>query len=306
MPKKEPTAAIRPHGSKVRSVVPYLFVAPFMIMFIVFGLVPLVMSIVISFTKWDYSSPMEWNGLENYKLIFGVIGSGSVASDFWNAVLHTLLFVVIETPLLIILPMFVAVLVSKCKAIRKLSMGFFYFPSILSITTVCILWNFLLDTNAGVINHYLQTEIPWITQMPYAWISIFLLSTWWGIGSNMILYVAGIANVPPDILEAAELDGAGEVRKFFSITLPCMRRTIFYTLIMTTIGSFNMLGQSQVLTAGGPNYGTTTAMMVIYNTAFGGTNNFGRACAMAIVFGLLMSLFTFLSFKLQVSDEEDM
>ena len=303
---KEPGKTASIHRFSARAVIPYLFVAPFMLMFLVFGLVPLVMSIVISFTKWDYASPMEWYGLGNYKLIFGLIGSGKVASDFWNGILHTLLFVAVETPLLIVIPMIVALLISKCKAVRKLSMGFFYFPSILSITTVCILWNFLLDTNAGVINHYLGIEIPWITQMPYAWISIFVLSAWWGIGGNMILYIAGIANVPPEILEAAELDGAGAFRKFFSVTLPCMRRTLFYTLIMTTIGSFNMLGQAQVLTAGGPNFGTTTAMMVIYNTAFGGTNNFGRACAMAIVFGVLMSLFTVLSFKLQVSDEEEM
>lgn len=302
---KRLTAAARTRGFNVRAAVPYLFIAPFMIMFVMFSLVPLIMSIVISFTKWDYASPMEWYGLNNYKLIFGVIGSGKVASDFWEGVLHTLLFVVVETPLLIVLPMAVALLVSNCKSVRKFSMGFFYFPSILSITTVCILWNFLLDTNAGVINHYLGVEIPWITQMPYAWISIFVLSAWWGIGGNMILYVAGIANVPPDLLEAADLDGAGASRKFFSIMLPCMSRTIFYTLVMTTIGSFNMLGQAQVLTAGGPDYGTTTAMMVVYNTAFGGTNNFGRACAMAIVFGLLMSLFTVLSFKLQVSDGEE-
>ena len=161
--------AIKAKGEGKRGfsvVVPYLFVAPFMILFIVFGLVPLVMSVIISFTKWDYATPMEWYGLNNFKLLFGLIGSGQVASDFWNGVLHTLLFVVVETPILIAVPMLVALLVTRCKAVRKFSMGFFYFPTILSITTVCILWNFLLDTNSGIINHYLGVEIPWITQMP--------------------------------------------------------------------------------------------------------------------------------------------
>ena len=284
-------------------VTPYLFVAPFMLLFLLFGLVPLVMSIVISFTKFDYVSPMEWNHFNNYKLLFGIVGSGAVAKSFWNGVLHTLLFVAVETPILIAVPMGVALLVSRCKAVKKFSMGFFYFPTILSITTVCILWNFLLDTNAGVINHYLGKAIPWITQMPYAWISIFMLSSWWGIGGNMVLYIAGIANVPQDLLEAAKLDGAGAATRFFRITLPCMRRTLIYTVIMTTIGSFNMLGQSQVLTAGGPNYGTTTGMMVIYDTAFGGANNFGRACAMSIVFGLIMFGFTFFAYRLQIADD---
>lgn len=288
-----------------RKAVPYLFVAPFMIAFITFGLIPLVMCVVISFCKWDYASPMEWYGLNNYKLLFGTIGSGKVAKDFRSAILHTLLFVVVETPLLIVVPMLIALLITRCSAVRKFSMGFFYFPTILSITTVCILWNFLLDTNSGIINHFLGREIPWITQMPYAWISIFLLSTWWGVGGNMVLYIAGISNVPQELLEAATLDGAGAVKKFFSVTLPCMRMTMLYTIVTTTIGSFNMLGQAQVLTAGGPNYGTRTAMMIIYDTAFGGVNNFGRSCAMSILFGAIMLVFTVTAYRLQVAGDTE-
>ena len=279
--------------------IPYLFVAPYLFFFLLFGLVPLVLCIIISFTKWDYVSPMQWCGLDNFKLIFGLIGSGKVANDFWQSVLHTLLFVAIETPLLIILPLLLATLIARCKAVRKYSMGFFYFPTILSITTVCILWNYLLDTNAGIINYLIGHEIPWITQMPYAWISIFLLSTWWGVGGNMILYVAAIVNVPQELIEAAQLDGANSVRTFFNIILPSIRTTMIYTIVTTTIGSFNMLGQAQVLTAGGPNYGTRTAMMMIYDTAFGGKNNFGRACAMALVFGLIMLTFTVMSYRIQ-------
>lgn len=289
----------------VKKAVPYLFVAPYMAFFIMFGLVPLVMCIVISFTQWDYVSPMEWNGLNNYKLIFGTIGSGKTSRDFWNSVLHTLLFVVIETPVLIIIPLLLAMLIARCKAVRNFSMGFFYFPTILSITTVCILWNFMLDTNAGIINHLLGQDIPWITQMPYAWISIFLLSTWWGVGGIIVLYVAAIVNVPQELIEAAKIDGAGPLKRFFSVILPSIRTTLIYTIVTTTIGSFNMLGQAQVLTGGGPNYGTRTAMMYIYDTAFGAKNNFGRACAMSIVFGAIMLVFTVISYRLQTRNMED-
>lgn len=289
----------------IRKTVPYLFVAPYMFFFILFGLVPLVLCVVISFTKWDYVSPMEWYGVENYKLIFGMIGSGKISKDFWESVLHTLLFVVVETPLLIVLPLLLAALIVRCQKVRGFSMGFFYFPTLLSISTVCILWNFLLDTNAGIINHFIGKEIPWITQMPYAWISIFMLSTWWGVGGNMILYVAAIVNVPQELLEAAEIDGAGAVRRFISITLPGISTTLVYTIISTTIGSFNMLGQSQVLTAGGPDSGTKTAMMIIYDTAFGMKNNFGRACAMSLVFGAIMLVFTIAAYRIQVKDSEN-
>lgn len=289
----------------LKKTVPYLFITPYLVFFILFGLVPLVLCLIVSFTKWDYVTPMEWYGLNNFKLIFGTIGSGKVSKDFWDAVLHTLLFVAIETPILIIIPLLLATLIARCKTVRKFSMGFFYFPTLLSITTVCILWNFLLDTNAGIINYLIGKEIPWITQMPYAWISIFLLSTWWGVGGNMILYVAAIVNVPQDLIEASKIDGAGSVRRFFSVTLPSIRTTLVYTIITTTIGSFNMLGQAQVLTAGGPNYGTKTAMMLIYETAFGSGNNFGRACAMALVFGAIMLVFTVLSYRVQTKDAED-
>lgn len=289
----------------LKKTVPYLFITPYLVFFILFGLVPLVLCVIVSFTKWDYVTPMEWYGLNNFKLIFGTIGSGKVSKDFWQSVLHTLLFVAIETPILIIIPLLLATLIARCKAVRKFSMGVFYFPTLLSITTVCILWNFLLDTNAGIINYLIGKEIPWITQMPYAWISIFLLSTWWGVGGNMILYVAAIVNVPQDLIEASKIDGAGSVRRFFSVTLPSIRTTLVYTIITTTIGSFNMLGQAQVLTAGGPNYGTKTAMMLIYETAFGSGNNFGRACAMALVFGAIMLVFTVLSYRVQTKDAED-
>ena len=276
-----------------------------MVFFIVFGMVPLVLCIVISFTKWDYASPMEWYGLNNFKLLFGAIGSGKVSKDFWQAVLHTLLFVVVETPILIIIPLLLATLIARCKAVRSFSMGFFYFPTILSITTVCILWNFLLDTNSGIINHLLGDTVPWLTQMPYAWMSIFFMSTWWGVGGNMILYVAAIVNVPQELIEASKIDGAGAFKRFFIIILPSIKTTLIYTIITTTIGSFNMLGQAQVLTAGGPNNGTRTAMMIIYDTAFGGSNNFGRACAMALVFGAIMLAFTIASYRIQVRNAED-
>ena len=289
----------------LKKAVPYLFVSPYMLFFVLFGLVPLVMCVVISFTKWDYVAPMEWYGVENFKLIFGAVGSGKISRDFWNSVLHTLLFVAVQTPLLIIIPLLLAMLIARCKAVRKFSMGFFYFPTLLSITTVCILWNFMLDTNAGIINHILGKDIPWITQMPYAWISIFLLSTWWGVGGNMLLYVAAIVNVPQELIEAAKIDGAGAVKRFFSVILPSIRTTLVYTVITTTIGSFNMLGQAQVLTAGGPNYGTRTVMMMIYDTAFGGKNNFGRACAMSLVFGAIMLGFTVAAYKLQTRNMED-
>ena len=281
----------------------FLFVVPYLVFFIAFALVPLVLCLTLAFCQWDGANEIEWIGLQNFKLLFGALGTGQIAMEFWQSVLHTLLFVAIETPLLIVLPFLVALLIHKCRRAGKFFMGAFYFPSILSVATVCIIWYFMFDTNAGILNNLFKSNIPWLTQQPYAWISLFILSSWWGIGGNMVLYLAGLSNVPKECLEAAALDGAGSWQSLVHITLPSMRYTMIYVLMMTTLSSFNVFGQPEILTAGGPDSSTTVAMMEIYNTAFGGSR-FGRACAMSVLLALIMVAFTITSYKLQTKGED--
>ena len=281
----------------------FLFVVPYLVFFIAFALIPLVLCLTLAFCQWDGANEIEWIGLQNFKLLFGALGTAQIAKEFWEAILHTLLFVAIETPLLIILPFAVALLIHKCKRAGNFFMGAFYFPSILSVATVCIIWYFMFDTNAGILNNLFGQNIPWLTQQPYAWISLFILSSWWGIGGNMVLYLAGLSNVPKDCLEAAALDGAGPWRSLISITIPCMRHTMIYVLMMTTLSSFNVFGQPEILTAGGPDSSTTVAMMEIYNTAFGGSK-FGRACAMSLLLAIIMVAFTITSYRLQTKGDE--
>lgn len=207
-------------------------------------------------------------------------------------------------PVLMILPLLIALLINRCSGTGKFFMSAFYFPSILSVATVCIIWYFMFDTNAGILNNFFKTNIPWITKQPYAWISIFILSSWWGIGGNMVLYLAGLSNVSKECLEAAALDGAGVWASFIHITLPGLKNTLVYVLTMTTLSCFNVFGQPNILTAGGPDSSTTVAMMNIYNTAFGGSK-FGRACAMSILMALIMVAFTISSYKLQTAKDKE-
>ena len=282
----------------------YLFVAPYLVFFIIFALVPLVLCIYLSFCQWDGASEIEWIGLQNYKLLFGALGTGQIAKEFWKSVLNTLLFVAVQMPVLMILPLLIALLINRCSRTGKFFMSAFYFPSILSVATVCIIWYFMFDTNAGILNNFFKTNIPWITKQPYAWISIFILSSWWGIGGNMVLYLAGLSNVSKECLEAAALDGAGVWASFIHITLPGLKNTLVYVLTMTTLSCFNVFGQPNILTAGGPDSSTTVAMMNIYNTAFGGSK-FGRACAMSILMALIMVAFTISSYKLQTEKDKE-
>ena len=140
-------------GKLTDNLTSYLFVAPYLVFFIIFALVPLVLCIYLSFCQWDGASEIEWIGLQNYKLLFGALGTGQIAKEFWKSVLNTLLFVAVQMPVLMILPLLIALLINRCSRTGKFFMSAFYFPSILSVATVCIIWYFMFDTNAGILNN---------------------------------------------------------------------------------------------------------------------------------------------------------
>jgi multiple sugar transport system permease protein len=271
------------------------FVGPYLLFFIAFSFAPTIMSLVISFLKWDYYTPAQWAGWDNYKIIFD--SSTLTSQKYWSAVGNTMLFVAIEVPLLIVLPFFVAVLLNRKFAGQKFYRALIYFPAILSISTVAIIWLFMFDTNLGLLNKIFGVSLPWLTKQPYAWISIFLLSTWWGMGGNMTLFLAGLQGVPRDLYEACEVDGGNFWHKVLHVTLPCMGPTFAYVTIMTIISCFNVFGQPLMMTNGGPDSSTTVAIMYIYNVAFG-SYKFGRASAMAIVLAGLMMFISIVAYIL--------
>ncbi len=276
-----------------KKVSPYLFLAPYLLFFLVFTLTPVILSIVLSFLKWDFVEPAEWVGLDNFKLIFN---SESLTHEkFFDSLKHTFLFVGIQAPILIIVPLLIAMLLnSKIKG-TKLQRALIYFPAILSVTTVSAIFFVLLDTNIGVINIFSGEETPWLTEQPYQWISIFIMSTWWGIGGNMIYYTAGLQNISKDLYEASEVDGCNAFQKFIYITLPGLKDTFVYVVIMTILSTFNVMGQPMMLTPGEES--TTVAIQYIYDVAFGG-NKFGRAAAMSLIMTCIMAVFSILSFRL--------
>ena len=280
------------HKGFEKNVSPYLFILPFFIFFVVFALTPVVMSLILSFMEWDYSSSATWVGLKNYQLIFDL--DTLTGSEFWKSVAHTLLFAVIEMPLLIIIPFFIAFLLNHRLKGLGVCRSLIYLPAILSISTVGIIFVVLLDTNLGVINKIFHTDIPWLTKQPYQWISIFLLSTWWGIGGNMVLFTAGLQGISKDLYEAADMEGCSHIEKLRYVTLPGLKNIFVYVMTMTTLSCFNVMGQPMMLTPGDES--TQVAIQFIYNTAFGGWK-LGRASAMSIIMALLMGVFSFLALR---------
>jgi|SRR5690554_4468109 len=284
-----------------KKISPYLFIAPFLLFFIIFSALPTIISLVISTLNWDYETDAVFVGLGNFIKLFNF--DLITTRDFYDALKNTLIFVVGSVPLLVLIPFLIALLLNADIFGKKIFRAILYFPSVLSVATVAIIWIFLLDTNVGIINQMVGDYIPWITQQPYAWISIIIMSVWWGIGGNMILFLAGLQDVPQVLMEAAEIDGANKFQKLIHIVIPSLKRTLGYVIVMTIISSFNIFGQPQMLTGGGPEKSTTTVIMHIYNTAFG-SSRMGMASAMSIILGIIMIGFSVLSFKLMTGNEE--
>jgi multiple sugar transport system permease protein len=262
----------------------YLFTSPWVIGFFLFVLVPMVASILISFTQWDIITPPKWVGIDNYEEMF--------ARDplFWKSLRVTLIFTFVLVPLQLILSLLVAVLLNQ--RVKGLSWfrTIFYLPTVLPIVASSMLWLWILNPS-GLLNFFIRLfGIPgqdWLTSEALALPSIILMSLWGSFGVSMIIFLAGLQGVPASLYESAEIDGAGSVRKFFSITLPMISPVIFFNFVMGVIGTFQVFTQGYLLTDGRPNNSTLFYVLYLYRNAFEFLH-MGYASAMAWVLFLII------------------
>ncbi|MBP3953554.1 carbohydrate ABC transporter permease [Bacillus suaedae] len=265
------------------------FVGPHLILFIVFILLPTIFGIYASFTNWNLISAPVWIGLDNYKTILFDQDS-TFHSQFFNGMKNTFIFVGLTVPLMIVIPLLIAAsLEHKDVKLKNLFQTLIYIPGLISISAAALIWSLIFNKQLGVVNNVFGAESVWAATQPYAWLTIIVITIWAGIGGNMIIYRASINGVSQDLYEAAEIDGAGPIRKFLSVTLPSIRFPLIYTLVMTTAGSFNVFAQPLMMTDGGPRESTTVLMMYIRDLAFShGQSIAGMASAMAVLLGLVI------------------
>lgn len=279
-----------------KSYTPYLFIAPHLILFIIFFGIPAIFGIVISFTQWNLLGTPEWVGLKNYEEIFANTQS-TFYTQFHNGLKNTIIFTILSVPFCIIVPLLLACALNTKTKGHKLFQSVFYLPTLFSISSVILAWGFLFNKNFGPINKFIGNSINWAGIQPYTWIGIVIITVWWYIGGNMVIYQAALAGVPKDIYEAASLDGAGALVKFIKITLPSIKNQIAYTLVMTTIAQLNVYGQPLMFSKGGPASSTSVLLMYIKQIAFGsGEAIAGIASAMAVMLGLCIVLVASLQF----------
>lgn len=278
-------------------ILPWLFLAPHLIIFTIFFLIPVIFGVYISFTDWGLFNTPTFIGLGNYKELFFDANS-TFYEQMRIGLKNTFLFVLISVPFCIVVPLLLAAALNTKTWLNKLFQSIFYMPSLFAISAVVIIWTLIFNVNYGPINTLSGSEIPWTGTQPYAWIALVVVTVWWTIGGNMIIYQAALNGISKDFYEAADIDGASSCQKFFKITLPAIRGQILYTVVMTTIAQFNIYGQPLMLTGGGPNNSTRVLLMYIQQNAFGsGQSIAGMASAMAVVLGICIMIVSAIQFK---------
>jgi multiple sugar transport system permease protein len=272
----------------------YLFISPWLIGFIVFTLGPFIMSLYLSFTDYTIVTRPVWVGLDNYVKLF------TDDPYFTKTLFNTLYYVIFHVPGVQIISLILALMLAQDLKGISIYRTLFYLPTVTTGVATAILWQWIFNTQFGVINIALSkigiTGPGWLTTRTWAMPSLIIMSMW-GVGSPMIIYLAGIKNVPESLYEAAEIDGAGRWRQFFSITLPLITSSIFYNATIGIIGSFQVFTQAYVITKGGPADATLFYVLYLYRTAFENLR-MGYASALAWILFLIIMFFTFIQLSM--------
>ena len=299
--------AAPPRARRRNDLVAWVFLAPYLALFGAFVLLPIVLGVWISLHSWDFTLPGKpFIGLDNYKDLFD---SGSIAFEpFWDGMQATLIFTVLSVPLLIVIPLAVALVMNQKFPGRNLFRATFFAPYVLGVAVVGVMWRFLLDANVGFVNYIaglvgLPDNTPWLSSLPEAWVALVGVTIWWTLGFNAVIFLAGLQDVPAELYDAAAVDGAGSWQRFLNVTLPGLRPVTIFVLLTTIIASANMFGQSFIMTGGQPGRETRTAIYYIAET---GLQNFrmGEAAAASWVLTVVLMLSSMILFWL-VRDRDD-
>jgi multiple sugar transport system permease protein len=274
----------------------YLFLAPGLLLFVAFRVYPLLEGLWLSFTNARLGrSASTWVGLANYQQLLD-------DTRFHTSLANTAFYTVASTVPILAVPLALAVALNRGVALRTFLRSAFFFPFTLSVVTVGLTWLWLLDPVVGPFNYYLRGAgvpvRPWLADPATAMWAIIATTVWFVTGYYLVIYLAGLQDIPRDLYEAAAIDGASGWRSFWAITLPLLRPVMLFVFVTHIIGSFQIFGQVFVMTEGGPGDATRTVVQHLYETAFRSFFHFGSASAMAWVLFAVILIFSVLQFRL--------
>ncbi len=266
----------------------YIFVAPAVILLIAFLVVPMIYTVYFSGFKYQIMRPdaMKFIGFENYQKLFS-------DKNFWLALKNTVYFTVIVVPCQCVLALALALLVSKKFRGVAIFRTMYFAPQLTSMVVISVLWSVLYNANpnTGLINSILvslgMSPIKFLSDASTAMNSIIFMSAWQGAGYQMMIFLAGLQGIPRDQYEAASVDGATKFKQFLYITIPGLKGTIKYVIMITMIQAMKLFTQPYIMTQGGPKNSTKTLVYYIYTQGFQ-KGNFGYACSIAAVFFVIV------------------
>ncbi|MDO0938053.1 sugar ABC transporter permease [Streptomyces sp. DG2A-72] len=281
----------------------YAAISPFYLIFLGFGLFPVGFSLYLSFHRWDGLGSMEWAGLSQYQYLLS-------DTDFWNSIGNTIIIWALATFPMIFLAMVTAVMLNSAVRFKGLYRVAYFLPNVTSVVAIAIVFGSIFATNNGMVNAVFNAvgldQVAWLNTPWGIKVTIAALMTWQWTGYNAIIFLAGLQTIPGELYEAARVDGAGPIQTFFRITLPLLRPTLLFVLVVSTVTGLQSFSEPQVLLqtssndstfAGGPGHSGQTMVLYFFQQTFD-NNDFGYGAAVAWGIFLVVVLFSIINWRL--------
>lgn len=273
---------------------PYYFLAPSLLLLVVFTLYPVISSFILSFQSMQ-GSEKYFIGMSNYLRLFK-------DPVFYKSLVNTFQILIIQVPIMLSIAILVAVgLNSAMLRFKSLFRTIYFLPAITALVAASLVFMIILDENYGLANYVLSLlgfdSVSWLSHPFWSKVSIIAVMTWRWTGYNMVIFLAGLQTISSDLYEASDIDGAGPIKQFFYITLPQLKPVFIFTVVMSTIGTLQLFDEVYILTGGGPNNATMTITLYLYETGFK-YFDFGYASAMAYVLVVIIAIISWIQMKL--------
>ncbi|MFC3574062.1 carbohydrate ABC transporter permease [Streptomyces yaanensis] len=288
----------------------YVAISPFYLLFLAFGLIPVGFSLYLSFHRWDGLGSMEWAGLSQYQYLLS-------DSDFWSSIGNTIIIWALATFPMIFLAMVTAVMLNSAVRFKNVYRFAYFLPNVTSVVAIAIVFGSVFSTNFGLANALLQAvgldQVAWLNTPWGIKVAIATLMTWQWTGYNAIIFLAGLQTIPSELYEAARVDGAGPLQTFFRITLPMLRPTLLFVLVVSTVTGLQSFTEAQVLLqntsndstfSGGPDHAGRTMVLYFFQQTFD-NNDFGYGAAVAWGIFLVVIIFSIINWRLVRRRGED-
>ncbi|MCH1626007.1 carbohydrate ABC transporter permease [Fredinandcohnia quinoae] len=276
------------------------FLLPFFLAYVVFTIFPIFKGLEMSLYDWTLVRKLEFVGLENYQKMFA-------DKHFWRTLWNTTFFVILTTPTMVLLALGLALLANLNSKFKTFFRGSFFIPSILSVSVISFLMIFMLQPYNGFVNSFLHAiginaEPFWMADKGLAWVTIVIVTLWWTVGFNMILFLAALQDIPESLYEASEIDGASRWDMFWHITLPQLIPIGRVIVLLQILASYKVFAQILLITGGGPGGATRPLIQYIYEAGFK-QNNLGYAATMSYGLFFILLILSIIQLKSQRSGE---